>query len=81
MTEKKEINWEKIELDYRAGIKSLRQIADEHGISHVSINKRAKRDGRPWTPEVVKKLRGELDLQISQHPDWNKLALLVSKSV
>ena len=39
------------------------------------------RDGRPWTPEVVKKLRGELDLQISQHPDWNKLALLVSKSV
>lgn len=38
------------------------------------------RDGRPWTPEVVKKLRGELDLTINQHPDWNKLALLVGKA-
>jgi hypothetical protein len=25
--------WERIELDYRAGIKSLRQIAAEQGIS------------------------------------------------
>ena len=39
------------------------------------------RDGRPWTPEVVKKLRGELDLTINQHPDWDKLAALVVKSV
>ncbi len=38
------------------------------------------RDGRPWTPEVVKKLRSELDLTINQHPDWNKLALLVCKA-
>lgn len=38
------------------------------------------RDGRPWTPEVAKKLRGELDLTINQHPDWNKLALLMSKA-
>ena len=29
---KRQIDWEKIELDYRAGIKTLRQIADEHGI-------------------------------------------------
>ena len=38
-------DWERIELDYRAGVKTLRQIADEHGISHGAINKRAKRDG------------------------------------
>ena len=38
-------DWERIELDYRAGIKTLRQIADENGISHGAINKRAKRDG------------------------------------
>jgi hypothetical protein len=38
------------------------------------------RDGRPWTPEVVKKLRGELDLTINQHPDWNKLTLLITRS-
>ena len=38
-------DWERIELDYRAGIKTLRQIADEHGITHGAINKRARRDG------------------------------------
>lgn len=38
-------DWEAIELDYRAGIKTLRQIAEENGITHGAINKRAKRDG------------------------------------
>ena len=36
------IDWEKIELDYRAGIKTMRQIADENGITHGAVNKRAK---------------------------------------
>ena len=35
-------DWEKIELDYRAGIKTLRQIADENGVTHGAVNKRAK---------------------------------------
>lgn len=38
-------DWERIELDYRAAIKTLRQIADENGITHGAINKRARRDG------------------------------------
>lgn len=42
--EKKQINWAQIEADYRAGIKTLRQIAEENGTTHVSIMKRAKRD-------------------------------------
>lgn len=37
------------------------------------------RDGRPWTPDVVKKLRAELDVTINHHPDWNKLAALVHR--
>lgn len=37
------------------------------------------RDGRPWTPLVVKKLKSELDVTINQHPDWNKLAALIIK--
>lgn len=36
------------------------------------------RDGRPWTPTVAGKLRKKLDLEISQHPDWNKLAIFVN---
>jgi uncharacterized protein YjcR len=34
-----------IEADYCAGVKSLRQIASEHGISHVAIIKQAHRHG------------------------------------
>ena len=30
-------DWERIELDYRAGIKTLRQIAGENGISHKAL--------------------------------------------
>ena len=39
-------DWEKIEADYRAGIKTLRQIAGEHGVTHGAINKRAQRSAR-----------------------------------
>lgn len=56
---KRQIDWEKIELDYRAGIKTLRQIADEHGISHVAINKRAKRDG--WVRDLSAKIDKKAD--------------------
>lgn len=51
MAERKQIDWEKIELDYRAGIKTLRQIADEHGISNPAISKRAKRDD--WSRDLT----------------------------
>lgn len=55
----KTTDWERIELDYRAGIKTLRQIADEHGISHVAINKRAKRDG--WTRDLSAKIQAKAE--------------------
>lgn len=58
MTEKK-VNWEKIELDYRAGIKSLRQIAGEHGVSDTAIRKRAKRDD--WTRDLSAKIQAKSD--------------------
>lgn len=52
-------DWERIELDYRAGIKTLRQIAEEHGISHVAVNKRAKRDG--WSRDLAAKIQAKAD--------------------
>ena len=62
--EKKVIDWEKIELDYRAGVKTLRQIADEHDISHVSINKRAKRDG--WVRDLAAKIKAKSDNMVTK---------------
>ena len=51
--------WEKIEVDYRAGIKTLRQIADENGVSHPAITKRAKRDG--WSRDLTAKIQAKAD--------------------
>jgi len=61
----KAVDWERIEVDYRAGIKTLRDIAEEHGITHGAINKRAKRDD--WVRDLTAKIQA-------------KAAELVSKS-
>lgn len=58
------VDWERIELDYRAGIKTLRQIADEHGITHGAINKRAKRDG--WERDLSEKINARADALVSK---------------
>ena len=57
-------DWERIELDYRAGIKTLRQIADENGITHGAINKRAKRDG--WERDLSEKINAKADALVSK---------------
>lgn len=57
-------DWERIELDYRAGIKTLRQIADENGITHGAINKRAKRDG--WERDLSEKIHAKADVLVSK---------------
>ena len=45
-THKPAPDWEKIEADYRAGILSLREIAEAHpGTNHVAIARKAKREG------------------------------------
>jgi hypothetical protein len=53
----KVVDWERIEVDYRAGIKTLRDIAADHDISHVAITKRAKRDG--WVRDLTAKIRAK----------------------
>lgn len=59
MTEKKVIDWEKIELDYRSGVKSLREIATDHEISEGAIRKRAKRDD--WSRDLSAKIKAKAD--------------------
>lgn len=60
MSEKKTApDWQRIELDYRAGIKPLRQIASEHAISEGAIRKRAKRDD--WSRDLSEKIHQKAD--------------------
>lgn len=54
-----EIDWAKIELDYRAGVKSLRQIGSEQGVSEGAIRKRSKRDD--WTRDLSERIQDKAD--------------------
>lgn len=55
MVAAKEVDWNAIEADYRAGIKTLRSIAAEHHITHGAIRKRAARDG--WVRDLAERIR------------------------
>lgn len=57
--EKKEPDWARIEADYRAGIKALRQIGSEQGVSEGAIRKRAKKDA--WTRDLGPRIQAKAD--------------------
>ncbi|MFI8570478.1 hypothetical protein ACIGEO_03020 [Stenotrophomonas bentonitica] len=63
-TGRPDIDWERIEADYRAGLLSVREIAAEHGITHGAINKRAKRDR--WTRDLGAKIKAKADALVSK---------------
>jgi len=56
---KKPVDWQAIERDYRAGILSLREMAALHGISHVSIKKKA--DKQQWSRDLTKRIHARAD--------------------
>lgn len=53
--EKKVVDWEIAEKLYRAGMLSLRQIAEECGVTEGAIRKRAKKD--QWTRNLAAKIK------------------------
>ncbi len=64
VTEAKTPDWAVIEADYRAGIKPLRQIAEENGITHGAINKRAKK--QDWERSLAAKIKAKADALVSK---------------
>ena len=64
-TTRKIVDWEAVERDYRTGIKTLRAMAQEHGITHGAINKRANRDG--W--ERSKRVREVRPVRLAKEVD------------
>jgi hypothetical protein len=62
--EAKNVDWELIERDYRAGVLSVREIAASQGISHAAINKRAKRDG--WERDLQARIQAKADALVSK---------------
>ena len=56
---KKPVDWERIELDYRAGILTLREMAAAGGVTEGAIRKRAKRD--EWARDLSAKIKAKAD--------------------
>ena len=55
MAERKKVDWEKVEAEYRAGQFSVSEIGRRNGVSHTAINKKAKAEG--WLRDLADKVR------------------------
>ena len=60
---RKVVDWEALELQYRAGIRSLKDIGREFNVSDAAIVKRAKRDG--WERDLKAKIQAKADAKVS----------------
>lgn len=63
--------WAKIEADYRAGIKSLRQIGSDHGVTEGAIRKRAKKED--WERDLAEKIRAKADALVRKEAVRNEV--------
>jgi hypothetical protein len=57
------IDWDSIEPHYRAGVRSLRDIADEFKVSNVAIVKHAEKAG--WTRNLAAKIQEKADAKVA----------------
>lgn len=61
---RKTVDWEAVEREYRAGVKTLRQIGDEFGCSHTAIRKRA--DAERWVRDLSERIKAKADDLVSR---------------
>lgn len=60
----KQIDWERVELDYRAGLLTLREIGEAQGVSPPMILKRAKRDG--WERDLSARIQAKAEAEVAK---------------
>lgn len=63
MTTRKLIDWETLSVHYRAGIRSLRDMAAEFNVSDAAIVKKARKEG--WTRDLKGKIQAKADKLVS----------------
>lgn len=65
MSDKKtKADWTLIEVDYRAGIKTLEQIGEEYGVTKGRISQVAKKQG--WTRDLHEKIRLRAEQKVNE---------------
>lgn len=52
---KPKIDWERVEVEYRAGQLSIREISRAHGVTDTAVRKRAKSE--KWTRDLTEQVR------------------------
>jgi hypothetical protein len=60
----RQIDWERIEIEFRAGYLTLREIAARHGTNHTAIRRRAQREG--WDRDIQGKIRAKAAALLSK---------------
>lgn len=65
MSDRVNVNWESVELAYRANVKTVAQIAKEFGIKDSTLRSRAKRNG--WSRDLSKRIRLEADKIVNEN--------------
>lgn len=64
MAERKTVDWEGVEVAYRAGILSIREVGEKYGVSHTLVNRRAK--SHKWERDLAPKIKAKADSLVSK---------------
>ena len=72
-------DWGRIERDYRAGVRSVREIAATQGVAHSTVLYRAKAQG--WDRELSKKVEATADAMVAEAMVASGVASAVVSSV
>ena len=62
--QRKQVDWEAVEREYRAGTRSTRDIGKEYGCSHTAINNKADQEG--WTRDLSAKIKAAADAKVAK---------------
>lgn len=58
----KQVDWEAVEREFRAGQLSVSEIGRHYGVSHTAINKRARKGG--WKRDLSEQVRKEVSARL-----------------
>ncbi|WIF22004.1 terminase small subunit [Shewanella phage vB_SbaS_Y11] len=82
VSKNKKIDWERVEMAYRANMLSVNQLANNFGIAESTLRARAKREG--WKRDLKRQIKFEADKIVNEHAitrEVNRLESLESETV
>lgn len=63
------VQWHLIEPHYKAGIRSIRSIAQEFGVSRTGIDKHAAKQSPPWKRSLAPAIHQQADRLVAQYDE------------